>query len=188
MVAVLEMAGDSSRAIPREIKFKKESLPVFAGASYLRDEILAATGWALEDGMQLASADTVRASKGSQSGVVTVHALDLDALFVTLNKDEKSFSPSTRYQDFAISYDRFHWESPNSANVNTSLGKRIIGQRIAGSDVLIAIQEDKTKAFVLAGLADLESFEGGNPISVSWRLRTPLAPALFKVAATANVA
>ena len=188
LVTNLQMVGEAARTLPREIRFKEERLPLFAGARYLRDEILAATGWALEEGMQIRGSDKVRASKGSQSGVVTIHPLDLDALFVTLNKDEKSFSPSTRYQDYAVSEKTFHWESPNSANIKTPLGKRIFGQRESKSDVLIAIQENKSNSFVLAGLADLAAAEGSNPIAVTWTLRTPLTPSLFKIAATANVA
>jgi hypothetical protein len=65
---------------------------------------------------------------------------------------------------------------------------RFVSQPETKSDVLLAIQENKGDGFYLAGLADLESYEGGNPISVFWRLRTSLSPALFKVAATANVA
>jgi hypothetical protein len=188
MVTNLQIVGDLSRTVPHEIHFKTESLPVFAGARYLRDEILAATGWALEEGLQINRAGKVRASKGSQQGVVRVDSLDLDLLFVTLNKDEKFFSSTTRYQDYALSDKLLHWESPNSANIATPLGKRIVSQGETKSDVLIAIQENKSNAFVLVGLADLNAHEGGNPIAVTWNLRTRLTPSLFKIAATANVA
>lgn len=188
MLEVLEFVGDKSRLVPQEVKFKATEIPLFAGATYLRDEILAATGWATENGMTISHTDKARATKGSQGGIISVYPLGLDALFITLNKDEKVFSATTRYQDFALSSTRFHWESPNSASVDTELGKRIVAQIETGDDVLIAIQENKGEGFYLAGLADLESFEGGNPIRVTWKLRTPLSPRLFKVAATANVA
>jgi hypothetical protein len=34
-----------------------------------------------------------------------------DLLFVTLNKSEALFSPSTRYRDLALGPSLFHWES-----------------------------------------------------------------------------
>lgn len=188
MLEVLRLVGDRTRLVPQKLHFKTTELPLFAGATYLRDEILAATGWATEDSLTISHTDISRATKGSQGGVVSVYPINLDALFVTLNKDEKKFSATTRYQDFAISPTQFHWESPNSTSADTELGKRIIAQTETNDDVLIAIQESKGDGFYLAGLADLDSYEGGNPISVKWKLRIPLSPHLFKVAATANVA
>ena len=188
MIEILALVGDRTRAVPKAIEFGRAKVPLFAGATYLRDEILAAIGWANEKGLDLIDSDIPRATQGNPNGVVTHYPMEIDALFVTLNKDEKKFSASTRYKDYALSDRLFHWESPNSANKNTKLGMRLISQPETKSDVLLAIQENKGDGFYLAGLADLESYEGGNPISVFWRLRTSLSPALFKVAATANVA
>ena len=39
-------------------------------------------------------------------------------LFVTLDKSEKTFSPSTRYEDFALSPTRFHWQSQSTTGEN----------------------------------------------------------------------
>ena len=34
-----------------------------------------------------------------------------DVFLITLTKTEKRFSPTTRYRDYAISRNLFHWES-----------------------------------------------------------------------------
>ena len=38
-------------------------------------------------------------------------ATQCDVFFITLKKSERLFSPTTRYNDYAISPGEFHWES-----------------------------------------------------------------------------
>ncbi len=44
-------------------------------------------------------------------GVFFDEATQYDVFFITLKKSERLFSPSTRYNDYAISPWEFHWES-----------------------------------------------------------------------------
>lgn len=38
----------------------------------------------------------------------------LDVLFVTLNKSDKDYSPTTMYQDYSINKTLFHWQSQST--------------------------------------------------------------------------
>ncbi|MEN6462706.1 MAG: DUF3427 domain-containing protein [Syntrophomonas sp.] len=41
----------------------------------------------------------------------------LDVFFVTLNKSDKDYSPSTMYQNYAINEEQFHWQSKSVTSV-----------------------------------------------------------------------
>ena len=44
-------------------------------------------------------------------GVLWVESAESDLFFITLNKDDEDYSPTTRYQDYPVSPTLFHWES-----------------------------------------------------------------------------
>ena len=49
-----------------------------------------------------------------------------ELLFVTLNKSEKDYSPSTMYQDYSINDELFHWQSQSTIADYTTTGQRYI--------------------------------------------------------------
>ena len=59
-----------------------------------------------------------------QTGVLWDEATQTDLLFITLEKSDADFSPTTRYADYPISPTLFHWESQNSASPDTPTGRR----------------------------------------------------------------
>ena len=87
--------------------------------TYRRDEILAGIGWA----------DGTRKTRGQAAGVVYSEATNVDALLVTLHKEEKDFAPSTRYRDYPISADLFHWESQNATALASAMGSATSRER-----------------------------------------------------------
>lgn len=52
--------------------------------------------------------------QGCVTGVFRLNEINTELLFVTLNKSDKDFSPSTMYDDYVVSEDRFHWMSQNT--------------------------------------------------------------------------
>ncbi len=58
-----------------------------------------------------------------------------DLLFITLNKSEALFSPSTRYRDLALGPSLFHWESQSNTRAASSTGQRTIHHASLGSRV-----------------------------------------------------
>ncbi|MGE0308914.1 MAG: DUF3427 domain-containing protein, partial [Acidimicrobiia bacterium] len=87
--------------------------PLQVHARYTRIEIMAALGLA-------------KAAKVApwQSGVFEAKGADADLLAFTLDKSAGSFSPTTRYRDYAISRSLIHWESQSITRADSATGLR----------------------------------------------------------------
>jgi hypothetical protein len=72
-----------------------------------------------------------------REGVKYLPQLKVDLLFVTLNKAEKDYSPSTLYEDYSISDKLFHWQSQSNTAESSSTGQRYINHEKEGSKVLL---------------------------------------------------
>lgn len=184
MLEVLSLVGKRALAPVVEIGFKNADLPILAHASYLRDELLGAVAWAY-----LESSDgSTRKSKGHQVGVEYLKDLDLDLFFVNLNKDEKKFTETTRYKDFALSKEIFNWQSQNKDSEESTAGQRYLNQLASQHDVLFCVREKSDGgAFKVLGLADYISHKGSKPLEIQWKLRIPLDVETYDLAAAFKV-
>ena len=72
-----------------------------------------------------------------REGVLWHEPSQSDLLFVTLNKSEALFSPSTRYRDLALGPSLFHWESQSTTTAASPTGQRSIHHEARGSRVLL---------------------------------------------------
>ena len=61
-----------------------------------------------------------------REGVKWLPERKLDVLFVTLNKADKDYSPTTMYNDYSINDWLFHWQSQSTTAENSSTGQRYI--------------------------------------------------------------
>jgi len=119
-----------------------------------------------------------------QAGVYWCPAERTDLFFVTLDKSAGSFSPNTRYRDYAISPDLFHWESQATTTRHGAVGQRYLAQRNAGTNVVIFVRNSvHDRAFWCLGLADHVSDQGERPIAITWRLRRPMPGDVYSIAA-----
>jgi hypothetical protein len=80
-----------------------QPVPLQVHATYTREEVLAGFG-----------ASTVTAPLPLQTGVYWHEGTRTDLFFITLQKTEKHYSPTTLYRDYAISDRLFHWESQST--------------------------------------------------------------------------
>ncbi|WP_157593457.1 DUF3427 domain-containing protein, partial [Sedimentibacter sp. B4] len=105
---IVELAFADSRRLTRSDD-GLEGLPLALHGSYQREEILAALG----------HAELNRPPSQFREGVLktTVSGRTVDAFFITLNKSEAEYSPSTMYRDYPISPTLFHWESQSTTSV-----------------------------------------------------------------------
>ena len=108
-------ASLDERVATAEDVYPVEEWPLALHRHYKRREIVAAIGFA-EPG-----------KKGitPQGGILKLPG-DREILFVTLDKSASSFSPTTRYRDYAISRSLFHWETQGAASVARESGRRYI--------------------------------------------------------------
>lgn len=125
-----------------------------------------------------------------REGVFFDRTRSVDLFFVTLEKSERHYSPSTRYRDYAISRDLFHWESQSITPVDSSTGRRYITPHPDHHTVLFVrqrkIEGNRTMPYVCLGAVDYVSHQGSRPIAITWRLRKAMPEDLFlnaKVAA-----
>jgi hypothetical protein len=178
---ILQIVGKRALAVVAPIEFTQDQLPLQAHATYLRAEILGAVTWARLEGDF--GKKTTKAY-GHQVGASYVEELELDLLFVNLNKDGNS--ATTKYKDFAQSKVEFHWESQNATADDSEIGKRYINQPISKHDVLICVRESEG-GFKILGLADLAQHKGSKPIQIVWKLRIPMDVVTYELAAAFKV-
>jgi hypothetical protein len=152
--------------------------PLALHAAYTRDEILAGLGhWTLERRPDF------------REGVLHMPAAKTDAFFITLHKTEDAYSPTTMYEDYAVSDRLFHWQSQSTTSVDSPTGQRYIRQRSMGYTPLLFVREYKrlpnglASPYCYLGPAEYVSHEGSRPISIVWRLRHPMPARLLRVTA-----
>ncbi len=149
-------------------------VPLAVHASYSREEILAALGFA----------SLRRTPSTMREGVAWCESINADAFLITLKKTDTDYSPTTMYRDFALSPELFHWESQSTTSSTSRTGQRYIHHRQRGSHILLFVREAKTNAlgtspYVFLGPADYTSHEGDRPIAITWRLHRPMPTEVF---------
>ncbi len=121
-----------------------------------------------------------------REGVWPVQENALDALFVTTNKSEKRYSPSTMYRDYAISRDLFHWQSQSTTTATGKRGQRHIRHAELGVTPLLFVRSDAeddlgaTAPYLFLGPVTCEAAEGEKPINITWRLRHTMPAEAFE--------
>lgn len=150
------------------------SWPLALHRHYKRREIVAAVGF-------------VKPGKKGvtpQSGILMLPEEKRELLFVTLDKSASSFSPSTRYRDYAISPTLFHWETQSAASTSRASGRRYLDSPGNGWTFYLFVRSDPEAPYAFLGPAKLESASGDRPIGITWRLEHAMAGALFDTFAT----
>ena len=117
--------------------------------------------------------------QGAASGVFNLPEHNATLLFVTLNKSEKDFSPSTQYNDYLINEEYFHWQSQNTDSHNNNGGRRYTNQSQTKNKIILFVREEKkdgfgnTSPFHCFGLVDYVSSHDNFPMNVKWKLQKP---------------
>ena len=120
----------------------------------------------------------------SREGILNLPDIRTEALFVTLDKTEGRFSPSTMYHDYFINSELFHWQSQNATTPESVKGQSYINQQKNKKSILLFIREKNsdeqgiTMGFIFCGQLTYVSHEGSRPMNIIWKLKdTP--PALL---------
>ena len=147
--------------------------PLDLHCTYTRDQLLVAL-----DFMKPA---TVR------EGVKWLPNQKLDVFFVTLNKADKDYSPTTMYNDYSINEWLFHWQSQSTTAERSSTGQRYIHHKEQGSRVLLFVREFKSdrisngaEAYTYLGTANYVRHEGEKPMNITWQLDAPIPAKYLK--------
>lgn len=145
--------------------------PLDLHCTYTRDQLLVA--------LDFLKPATVR------EGVKWLAEKEIDVFFVTLNKSDKDYSPTTMYNDYSINESLFHWQSQSTTAADSPTGQRYIHHRERGSRVLLFVREFKTDRitggaapYTYLGEASYVQHEGSRPMNITWKLERPI-PAKF---------
>ncbi|MEZ4301326.1 MAG: DUF3427 domain-containing protein [Polyangiaceae bacterium] len=150
-------------------------VPLAVHARYTRIEILAALG----------IGDSARVMRW-QTGVLWAEAERADLLTVTLDKTGGQFSPTTRYRDYAISRDLFHWESQSATRADSVTGLRYQRHERSGSSIFLFVRpQQDDRAFLFLGPATYVSHQSERPMAITFRLHHPLPGDSFATFAAA---
>ncbi|MNS16952.1 type I restriction enzyme EcoKI subunit R [compost metagenome] len=150
-------------AIASEVPYLRPDWPLAAHRQYGRREILTAVGrW------------TETTKPDSREGVLRLNDDRTELLFVTLDKGEKRFSPTTSYEDYAISRDLFHWQTQSMVSPDSVAGKRYIDQTENGWRFLLFVRATVNDVFTYLGPVQYVHHTGSRPMSITWRLSTPI--------------
>lgn len=146
--------------------------PLDLHCSYTREQLLVA--------MDFMKPSIVR------EGVKWLPDKNIDVFFITLNKSDKDYSPTTMYQDYSINETLFHWQSQSTTNAEGKVGQRYINHRKNGSKVLLFVREFKndiygnTAPYTYLGTANYVSHNGSRPMNIAWRLDAPIPAKYLK--------
>lgn len=156
-------------------------VPLFLHCSYSRDEIMAAFG-DVRDGRLYQPREGVFYHEPSRCNL----------LFVTLRKSEKEYSPSTMYEDYALSASEFHWQSQSTTRPESTKGQRHWNHEGLGITPLLFIREARqddrreTMPYLFLGAASYVRHEGARPMNVTWHLETPIPSDYLRLARVAS--
>ena len=138
--------------------------PLDLHCDYSTDVIMAAFGYYNEE-----------KKPAFREGVKYFEDKKIDIFFITLNKSDKDFSPSTLYEDYAINEKLFHWQSQSKTSVESPTGERYINHLKTGNKIALFVREYKlkeglTSPFTYLGTCVYRSHSGSKPISFIWEL------------------
>jgi hypothetical protein len=91
-----------------------------------------------------------------------------------LDKSEKRFSPTTSYQDYAISADLLHWQTQSGVSPESPTGRRYIEQTENGWRFLLFVRQSVHDAYAYLGPVRYVSHSGKPPDEHPWRLDVPI--------------
>ena len=141
--------------------------PLDLHCTYTRDQILVA--------LDFMKPSTVR------EGVKWLPEKQTDVFFVTLNKADKDYSPTTMYNDYSINSELFHWQSQSTTAENSPTGQRYIHHKEKGTKVLLFVREFKSDriangaaAYTYLGTANYVKHTGSRPMNITWKLDHPI--------------
>ena len=122
----------------------------------------------------------------SREGVYYYKEKNTDIFFVTLRKTEKDFSPTTMYEDYALSDKLFHWQSQSGTSPESTTGRRYCSQKESKHNILLFVRESnlnrgRAVPYVYLGKMNFITSEGSRPMSVVWELEEPMPPWVLEI-------
>ncbi|MDN4494732.1 DUF3427 domain-containing protein [Ureibacillus aquaedulcis] len=169
--SVIEVCLDNLKLLDKKTTFDFVT-PLRVHAHYTTEQVLAAFGYYNEE-----------QNPSFREGVKYFPDEKTDIFFITLNKSDKEFSETTRYEDYAISEKLFHWQSQSRTSDTSPTAIRYISHQETGNKIALFVREYKkesgyTSPFIFLGTADYVSHKGSKPVSIVWKLHESMPASL----------
>ncbi len=183
IIEVLEILIDriDFKEVNIQLPYKQ---PLRLHARYTRDQILVA--------FKMSTFETASSNRIG-GGVAENKKINTEILFVDLIKSEEDFSPTTMYNDFAISETLFHWQSQNQTRNDKGKGLTYINHKSLGKRILLFVRErtkdeyGNTMGYIFIGDGNLKEYYGSKPMSIKWELSEPMPHYFWKDIAKMSV-
>ena len=149
--------------------------PIKLHSRYTREQILSGFGQ-----------NSFHKKSSSREGVLNIKEKNTELLFVTLEKTEDKYSPTTMYDDYAINDKLFHWQSQNLTKPDSPKGLSYINQQKENKDIILFVRESNhnenknVMTYVCLGKVFYKSHYGSQPMSITWELENKIPPFLWK--------
>ena len=158
----------------KEINYEDASVPLDIYASYNLDQVLVAFGKSHET-----------YEYPFREGVLYLEDHHTDIFFITINKNEEDYLPTTMYNDYAINNELFHWESQSRTSIDSPTGIRYTQDWSEKHKVLLFVRENKqenrsTTPYRFLGNASYVSHEGSSPIQIVWKMDHPIPERIIR--------
>lgn len=176
---LLELLRDRARASTRPIR--DLNVPLDTHGTYGLYEVVAAYGLLGREGIL----------RDTREGTLRIDGARTDAFFVTLEKAEAEYSPTTRYEDYPISPTLFHWESQSTTSSDSPTGQRYINHSARGEQVMLFVRarkrdaRDETLPYTCLGYATYLRHESSRPMRVVWELERAMPAGFYQEAKVA---
>ncbi len=134
---------------------------------------------------QLLAALDYRNFSAMRQGVLHLPEKKIDVFLITLNKSDKDYSPTTMYENYAISPSMFHWQSQSTTAADSPTGQRYIHHTDRGGRILLFVREFKhdalgTSPYTFLGQATYVRHTGSKPMNIVWKLEKPIPAKYLK--------
>lgn len=147
-----------------EIEYEESDIPLDIYASYSVQQIMVAFGKTKEN-----------YKYPMREGTVYIEERHTDIFFITINKNEEDYLPTTMYNDYAKNRELFNWDSPSTIGPETPTGQRYINDRSDEHKVLLFVREYKNEynhalPYIFLGNARYVEHKGSHPIEITWKM------------------
>lgn len=172
LLEIVEYNRESIRT--KEIPYENPTIPLDIYASYSLQQIMVAFGKTRED-----------YEYPMREGAIYIEEINTDIFFITINKNEEDYLPSTMYNDYAKNSELFNWESQSTTGVDSPTGQRYINDRDDDHKILLFVREYKQKynhaqPYIFLGNARYFSHKGTKPIEFVWKMDYPIPERIIR--------
>lgn len=168
MLEIIDWLRQETVVEARTLPGVPDNWPLTLHARYERREIQTAAGHL-----------TASARPQFREGCLPLLQARIELLFVTLDKRE-GFGERVQYRDYALTPERFHWQSQNKAGAANATGRRYLDSGTNGWRFQLFVRENTDSPFIALGPVTMVSHEGDRPISIVWELATPMPIEVFR--------